>query len=172
MQMCFPQASLEKLMGMIEKAEPFFIFCIRSNREKVKSLCDCVIPPSCGKNNIAPYLMFTSLQKELHFDDELVLQQIKHTGILQVVHIQKSGYTAKYSFKVCSHTVNNNSNNNKEIEIFSVCLFWSNLLYGRKSSQSSECCFRRGQQKLQRSSRSSSRGLRWRRATIKLEKLR
>ncbi|XP_074545706.1 unconventional myosin-IXb [Halichoeres trimaculatus] len=64
------QASLGKLMQTIEKAEPFFIFCLRSNAEK----------------------------KELHFDDELVLQQIKNTGILQMVHIQKSGYSAKYTF--------------------------------------------------------------------------
>ncbi|KAM7379577.1 hypothetical protein PAMP_005123 [Pampus punctatissimus] len=65
------QASLRKLMDKIEKAEPSFIFCMRSNAEK----------------------------KELHFDDELVLQQIKHTGLLQMVHIQKSGYSAKYTFK-------------------------------------------------------------------------
>ncbi|XP_073346792.1 unconventional myosin-IXb isoform X2 [Pagrus major] len=65
------QASLRKLMETMEKAEPFFIFCVRSNAEK----------------------------KELHFDDELVRQQIKYTGILQMVHIQKSGYSAKYTFK-------------------------------------------------------------------------
>ncbi|KAI3374768.1 hypothetical protein L3Q82_021326 [Scortum barcoo] len=65
------QASLRKLMATIEKAEPFFIFCVRSNAEK----------------------------KELHFDDELVLQQIKYTGLLQMVHIQKSGYSAKYTFE-------------------------------------------------------------------------
>ncbi|XP_041804694.1 unconventional myosin-IXb isoform X2 [Chelmon rostratus] len=65
------QASLRKLMEMIQKAEPFFIFCVRSNTEK----------------------------KELDFDDELVLQQIKYTGILQMVHVQKSGYSAKYTFK-------------------------------------------------------------------------
>lgn len=40
------------------------------------------------------------LQKELHFDSELVLQQIKHMCITQMVHIQKSGYSAKYTFKV------------------------------------------------------------------------
>uniref|UniRef100_A0A665TPJ3 Myosin IXb n=1 Tax=Echeneis naucrates TaxID=173247 RepID=A0A665TPJ3_ECHNA len=61
------QASLRKLMEKMEKAEPFFIFCVRSN-------------------------------KEHHFDDELVLQQIRHTGMLQMVHIQKSGYSAKYTF--------------------------------------------------------------------------
>ncbi|XP_070700770.1 unconventional myosin-IXb [Pempheris klunzingeri] len=65
------QASLTKLMETIEKAEPFFIFCVRPNAEK----------------------------KELHFNDELVLQQIKYTGILQMVHIQKSGYNAKYTFE-------------------------------------------------------------------------
>ncbi|TWW73671.1 Unconventional myosin-IXb [Takifugu flavidus] len=41
----------------------------------------------------------TQVQKELHFDSELVLQQIKHMGITQMVHIQKSGYSAKYTFK-------------------------------------------------------------------------
>uniref|UniRef100_A0A8C4DYA6 Myosin-IXb n=1 Tax=Dicentrarchus labrax TaxID=13489 RepID=A0A8C4DYA6_DICLA len=65
------QASLRKLMETIEKAKPLFIFCVRSNAEK----------------------------RELHFDDELVLQQLKHTGLLQMVHIQKSGYSAKYTFK-------------------------------------------------------------------------
>ncbi|KAM3866271.1 unconventional myosin-IXb [Diretmus argenteus] len=65
------QASLRKLLGTVEKAQPFFIRCIRSNAEK----------------------------KELHFDDELVRQQIKYTGMLEVVRIQKSGYSAKYTFK-------------------------------------------------------------------------
>ncbi|XP_039999529.1 unconventional myosin-IXb isoform X2 [Xiphias gladius] len=64
------QASLRKLMETIEKAEPFFIFCVRSNAEK----------------------------KELHFDDELVLQQIRYTDMLQMVHIGKYGYSAKYTF--------------------------------------------------------------------------
>ncbi|KAM3604009.1 uncharacterized protein V6R79_005181 [Siganus canaliculatus] len=65
------QMSLRKLMETIEKAEPFFIFCVRSNAEK----------------------------KELHFDDELVLRQIRYTGILQMVQVQKSGYSAKYTYK-------------------------------------------------------------------------
>ncbi|XP_026169113.1 unconventional myosin-IXb isoform X2 [Mastacembelus armatus] len=64
------QASLSKLMETIEKAEPFFIFCVRSNAEK----------------------------RELHFDGELVLKQIKCTGIVQMVNLQKSGYSAKYTF--------------------------------------------------------------------------
>nr|XP_019965984.1 PREDICTED: unconventional myosin-IXb-like isoform X3 [Paralichthys olivaceus] len=64
------QASLRKLMETIGKAEHFFIFCLRSNAEK----------------------------KELHFDDELVLQQIRYTDMLQMIHIQKTVYSAKYTF--------------------------------------------------------------------------
>lgn len=63
------------------------------------------IAPNWGIDNVASNVIFTPLQKELHFDDEVVLQQIKHIGILQVVRIQKSGYTAKYSFKVRRHVV-------------------------------------------------------------------
>uniref|UniRef100_A0AAX7VQC5 Myosin IXb n=1 Tax=Astatotilapia calliptera TaxID=8154 RepID=A0AAX7VQC5_ASTCA len=65
------QASLTTLMDRIAKAEPFFIFCVRANAEK----------------------------KELCFDDKLVLNQIRYTGLLQIVHIQKSGYSAKYTFE-------------------------------------------------------------------------
>ncbi|XP_054618335.1 unconventional myosin-IXb isoform X2 [Dunckerocampus dactyliophorus] len=65
------QASLTKLMDTLAQAEPFFIFCLRSNAEK----------------------------KELHFDDELVRRQIRYTGILKMVLVQKSGYAAKYTFK-------------------------------------------------------------------------
>ncbi|XP_007563868.1 unconventional myosin-IXb isoform X3 [Poecilia formosa] len=65
------QTSLGKLIETLEKAEPFFIFCLRSNAEK----------------------------KQLHFDDEVVLNQIKYTGILQMIHMQKSSYKAKYTFK-------------------------------------------------------------------------
>uniref|UniRef100_A0AAQ4R808 Myosin IXb n=1 Tax=Gasterosteus aculeatus aculeatus TaxID=481459 RepID=A0AAQ4R808_GASAC len=65
------QTSLGKLMESMEKAEPFFIFCLRSNNGK----------------------------KDLHFDAELVLQQIKYQGLLQMVRLKKSGFSAKYTFK-------------------------------------------------------------------------
>ncbi|XP_061776818.1 unconventional myosin-IXb isoform X2 [Nerophis ophidion] len=65
------QMSLTELMDTLAKAETFFIFCVRSNAQK----------------------------KKLHFDDELVCRQIRYTGILQMVLVQKSGYTAKYTFK-------------------------------------------------------------------------
>uniref|UniRef100_UPI00398EE374 unconventional myosin-IXb-like n=1 Tax=Pristiophorus japonicus TaxID=55135 RepID=UPI00398EE374 len=65
------QASLNKLMETLSKAEPFFIRCVRSNAQKL----------------------------ELCFDDELVLQQLKYTGMLETVRIRRSGYSAKYTFQ-------------------------------------------------------------------------
>nr|XP_038950145.1 unconventional myosin-IXb isoform X22 [Rattus norvegicus] len=65
------QTSLNKLLEALGKAEPFFIRCIRSNAEK----------------------------KELCFDDELVLQQLRYTGMLETVRIRRSGYSAKYTFQ-------------------------------------------------------------------------
>lgn len=65
------QASLQKLVEKIEKAQPFFIVCLRSNNEK----------------------------KALHFDPEHVKHQVEHTGLVQMVLMQKAGYSAKYTFK-------------------------------------------------------------------------
>lgn len=39
-------------------------------------------------------------QKELCFDEELVLQQLRYTGMLETVRIRRSGYSAKYTFQV------------------------------------------------------------------------
>ncbi|NXH15725.1 MYO9B protein, partial [Bucco capensis] len=65
------QTSLNKLLETLGKAEPFFIRCIRSNAEK----------------------------KEMLFDESLVLQQLRYTGMLETVCIRRSGYSAKYTFQ-------------------------------------------------------------------------
>ncbi|NXN96125.1 MYO9B protein, partial [Rhinopomastus cyanomelas] len=65
------QTSLNKLLETLSKAEPFFIRCIRSNAEK----------------------------KEMLFDESLVLQQLRYTGMLETVRIRRSGYSAKYTFQ-------------------------------------------------------------------------
>lgn len=98
-------------MEAIEKAEPFFIFCVRSNAEKVTSSVILLQHPYYECNPTCLTVIHSSslgenvlfLQKEMLFDDELVLQQIKYHGIKQMVHIQKSGYSAKYTFKVGIH---------------------------------------------------------------------
>ncbi|XP_066491862.1 unconventional myosin-IXb isoform X2 [Tiliqua scincoides] len=65
------QTSLNKLLETLGKAEPFFIRCIRSNSEK----------------------------RELLFDERLVLQQLRYTGMLETVRIRRSGYSAKFTFQ-------------------------------------------------------------------------
>nr|XP_057930358.1 unconventional myosin-IXb isoform X2 [Doryrhamphus excisus] len=65
------QTSLTKLLETLNRAEPFFIRCIRSNAEK----------------------------KEMCLDETLVLQQLRYTGMLETVRIRRSGYGAKYTFQ-------------------------------------------------------------------------
>ncbi|XP_070619062.1 unconventional myosin-IXa isoform X4 [Erythrolamprus reginae] len=65
------QASLTKLMETLGQAEPYFVKCIRSNAEKLP----------------------------LRFNDNLVLRQLRYTGMLETVHIRQSGYSCKYSFQ-------------------------------------------------------------------------
>ncbi|XP_077389779.1 unconventional myosin-IXb isoform X3 [Festucalex cinctus] len=65
------QTSLTKLLETLNKAEPFFIRCIRSNADK----------------------------KEMYLDEALVLQQLRYTGMLETVRIRRSGYGAKYTFQ-------------------------------------------------------------------------
>ncbi|XP_061883740.1 si:zfos-588f8.1 isoform X3 [Entelurus aequoreus] len=65
------QTSLTKLLETLNRAEPFFIRCIRSNADK----------------------------KEMFLDQTLVLQQLRYTGMLETVRIRRSGYGAKYTFQ-------------------------------------------------------------------------
>nr|XP_020461344.1 unconventional myosin-IXa isoform X2 [Monopterus albus] len=69
------QASLNKLMETLGQSEPYFVKCIRSNAEKMP----------------------------LWFNDNLVLRQLRYTGMLETVRIRQSGYNVKYSFKDFVH---------------------------------------------------------------------
>ncbi|XP_007549057.1 unconventional myosin-IXAa isoform X3 [Poecilia formosa] len=69
------QASLNKLMETLGQSEPYFVKCIRSNAEKLP----------------------------LRFDDNLVLRQLRYTGMLETVRIRQSGYNVKYTFKDFVH---------------------------------------------------------------------
>ncbi|XP_054900866.1 unconventional myosin-IXAa isoform X5 [Poeciliopsis prolifica] len=69
------QASLNKLMETLGQSEPYFVKCIRSNAEKLP----------------------------LRFDDNLVLRQLRYTGMLETVRIRQSGYNVKYTFKEFVH---------------------------------------------------------------------
>ncbi|KAM8894379.1 unconventional myosin-IXAa isoform 3-T4 [Spinachia spinachia] len=69
------QASLNKLMETLGQSEPYFVKCIRSNADKLP----------------------------LRFSDDLVLRQLRYTGMLETVRIRLSGYNIKYSFKDFTH---------------------------------------------------------------------
>ena len=59
-------------METLNKANPFFIRCIKSNAEK------------------AP----------CKFNDELVMKQLRYTGMLATVRIRQSGYNYRLTFEV------------------------------------------------------------------------
>ncbi|XP_067665743.1 unconventional myosin-IXb-like isoform X7 [Haliotis asinina] len=65
------QWSLSRLMHTLNKANPFFIRCIKSNADKAP----CV------------------------FDDEIVLRQLRYTGMLATVKIRQSGYNYRLTFE-------------------------------------------------------------------------
>lgn len=65
------QQSLNQLMETLNQANPFFVRCIKSNTDKI------------------PY----------HFDDMLVLVQLRYTGMLETVTIRQSGYSVRLSFE-------------------------------------------------------------------------
>ncbi|XP_031704301.1 unconventional myosin-IXAa isoform X5 [Anarrhichthys ocellatus] len=69
------QASLNMLMETLGQSEPYFVKCIRSNADKLP----------------------------LRFHDNLVLRQLRYTGMLETVRIRQSGYNIKYSFKDFVH---------------------------------------------------------------------
>uniref|UniRef100_A0A8C5EQW9 Unconventional myosin-IXa-like n=1 Tax=Gouania willdenowi TaxID=441366 RepID=A0A8C5EQW9_GOUWI len=69
------QASLNKLMETLGQSQPYFVKCIRSNAEKLA----------------------------LRFNDNLVLRQLRYTGMLETVRIRQSGYNVKYDFKDFIH---------------------------------------------------------------------
>lgn len=64
------QQSLQQLMDTLSHANPFFVRCIKSNAEKMPN----------------------------HFDDRLVLQQLRYTGMLETVRIRQSGYSVRLTF--------------------------------------------------------------------------
>ena len=57
-------------MDTLSHANPFFVRCIKSNADKMPN----------------------------HFDDRLVLQQLRYTGMLETVRIRQSGYSVRLTF--------------------------------------------------------------------------
>lgn len=65
------QSSLQELMETLNKSHPFFVRCIRSNAQK----------------------------SPLEFDAELVLRQLRYTGMLETVKIRQAGFPYRFALK-------------------------------------------------------------------------
>ncbi|CAB3980876.1 unconventional myosin-IXa-like [Paramuricea clavata] len=65
------QLSLNRLMEILDESNPFFVRCIRSNGEKAA----------------------------LEFTKDLVLSQLRYTGMLETIRIRKLGYHIRFSYQ-------------------------------------------------------------------------
>uniref|UniRef100_A0A158P6T6 Myosin motor domain-containing protein n=1 Tax=Angiostrongylus cantonensis TaxID=6313 RepID=A0A158P6T6_ANGCA len=59
--------SLNRLMSTLAHASPYFIRCIKSNNDKIPN----------------------------HFDDNIILRQLRYTGMLETVRIRRAGYSVR-----------------------------------------------------------------------------
>lgn len=76
----FPVVSLQPLLPV---ALPFFL-----------------TPPDASFFFFSLSCFLSLFQLPLRFNDNLVLRQLRYTGMLETVHIRQSGYNIKYTFKV------------------------------------------------------------------------
>ncbi|CAI4221277.1 unnamed protein product [Auanema sp. JU1783] len=62
--------SLSRLMNTLGHATPYFIRCIKSNNDKIPN----------------------------HFDDNIILRQLRYTGMLETVRIRRAGYSVRIEY--------------------------------------------------------------------------
>nr|ACI49219.1 hypothetical protein Csp3_JD05.004 [Caenorhabditis angaria] len=62
--------SLTRLMSTLGNATPYFIRCIKSNNDKIAN----------------------------HFDDNIILRQLRYTGMLETVRIRRAGYSVRIEY--------------------------------------------------------------------------
>uniref|UniRef100_A0A914PHG0 Myosin motor domain-containing protein n=1 Tax=Panagrolaimus davidi TaxID=227884 RepID=A0A914PHG0_9BILA len=63
--------SLSRLMKTLSSATPYFIRCIKSNNEKIPNF----------------------------FDDNIILRQLRYTGMLETVRIRRAGYSVRIEYE-------------------------------------------------------------------------
>lgn len=82
--------------------------------------------------NWLAFVCSSFLKLPLRFNDNLVLRQLRYTGMLETVHIRQSGYSCKYSFQVRLCFIS--SKNSSYMVLKDVCLvrcgmpFWKILV--------------------------------------------
>ncbi|VDK70855.1 unnamed protein product [Litomosoides sigmodontis] len=65
------QHSLSRLVKTLSQTTPYFIRCIKSNNEKIPN----------------------------HFDDNIILRQLRYTGMLETVRIRRAGYSVRIEYE-------------------------------------------------------------------------
>ena len=78
--------SLSRLMKTLGQATPYFIRCIKSNNEKVVRIM----------NKSKFWIQIPNL-----FDDNIILRQLRYTGMLETVRIRRAGYSVRIEYDVC-----------------------------------------------------------------------
>ncbi|KAL3088833.1 hypothetical protein niasHS_009125 [Heterodera schachtii] len=104
--------SLSRLMKTLDRASPYFIRCIKSNNEKIPN----------------------------YFDDNIILRQLRYTGMLETVRIRRAGYSVRIeygSFANQYRTLLPNGHNSTKEEIQEFIrsipvIDYNNLQYGNK----------------------------------------
>ncbi|EPB69213.1 myosin head [Ancylostoma ceylanicum] len=69
--------SLNRLMNTLAHSSPYFIRCIKSNNDKQS--CRLKMPSQIPN----------------HFDDNIILRQLRYTGMLETVRIRRAGYSVR-----------------------------------------------------------------------------
>jgi myosin-9 len=87
--------SLNRLMKTLSLSTPYFIRCIKSNNEKISD----------------------------HFDDNIILRQLRYTGMLETVRIRRAGYSIRiqYAAFVDQYKIllpNGRNSTREDVEIF------------------------------------------------------
>lgn len=92
------QHSLQSLMVALNTANPFFVRCIKSNRLKVRRVTYKHI------NGIRRYTYVNLIEQAPNqFDEEIVLRQLRYTGMLETVRIRQAGFNVRLTFEEFIH---------------------------------------------------------------------
>ncbi|CAB1418909.1 unnamed protein product, partial [Pleuronectes platessa] len=101
--------SLHSLMGTLSASNPFFVRCIKPNMDKwqwpvnkIDSLGNAVVLfgayPAPGALHVDPLSDQAACSKASQFDPDIVLNQLRYSGMLETVKIRRAGFPVRRTF--------------------------------------------------------------------------